>query len=66
MHLISTLFKKQQNSLSSKELPPPPTPPKEGRNLITLLKFHHEMQKNNVIRLGFMGHFLATKVKELL
>ena len=30
MHLISTLFKKQQNSLSSKELQPPPTPPKEG------------------------------------
>jgi len=29
MHLISTLFK-QQNNLSNNGLQPPPTPPKEG------------------------------------
>jgi len=29
------------------------------------IKISYEMQKNNVIRLGFMGHFLATKVNGL-
>ena len=48
MHLISTLFK-QQNNLSNNGLQTKPQPH-------YLIKFHKTMQKNEVIRLGDCGH----------